>query len=402
MRFTGHYLKEGNINFFIPDPLPPSPPLQLNDEMLTLHGDAMFHLSKLNEVINAMPNSHSFIQAFLLKEALLSSAIEGIHTTLLDVYTQPLLDEKPNKNTQLVLNYTKALQAALDALKQHGLDNASEIIVAAHKELMELENDDHADPGNYRKHPVRVGNLIPPPPILVAQCMNDLGAYITTDHTQPSHKPFDKGSGLKAQGGVYPERSEGAGAAIPPLIKAGLVHVQFETIHPFLDGNGRIGRLLIVLMLVESGLLSKPILYPSYYFKKHQMEYYQGLDGVRTLGDFESWIIYYLTAIRDSSIDAYKRIKDLQALQERLTQRIAQSSAKEPTTKLRALSVLFSYPVISATKLSAELDIAYNTARQVITDFMELGFLVEENEQKRGKLFKFQDYLVVLEQSYDR
>jgi len=373
MRITGRYEYINNIRHFIPDPLPPhSPPFTLNEEIMAIYGDAMLHLGKLNEMANSLPDPKRFIKAYVIKEALLSSAIEGIHTTLLDVFTQPLLEEKPNKNTQLVMNYTAALESALTLTKKDGLSDLSHVILAAHKMLMELENDDKADPGNYRKYPVRVGNLIPPPADMVPELMADLAEYIAHDEN------------------------------IPALIKAGLTHIQFETIHPFLDGNGRIGRLLIVLMLVEGNLLTTPILYPSYYFKKHHMEYYQHLDAVRTVGDFEGWIIFYLTAIRDSSIDAYKRAKDIQALQEQLTQLIVDKSTKTPTTKLRALSTLFIYPVISVNMLSTELDITYNTARQIIADFIALGFLEEESTQKRGKLFKFKNYLSVLDRSYDR
>jgi len=145
-----------------------------------------------------------------------------------------------------------------------------------------------ANPGSYRKQSVRVGNLVPPPAPEVSKLISDLEKYMN----EPSE--------------------------LPPLIRAGLVHVQFETIHPFLDGNGHIGRLLIVMMLIDSGLLTLPVLYPSYYFKKHHLEYYQRLDEVRSNGDFEGWISYYLKAIRDSAIDSHKRAKEIEALDDRL------------------------------------------------------------------------------------
>lgn len=384
MRSTGRYELRGAIQYFIPDSLPPqAPPFAMNEEIAALYGDAMLHLGKLNELANNVPDMNRFIKAYIIKEALLSSAIEGIHTTLLDVFTQPLLEEKPTKNTQLVMNYTAALEATLAAIKKEGLGTLESTLLEAHKILIILENDNHADPGRYRKHPVRVGMLIPPPADLVPGLMADLMNYIT--HRQKKSRAKDSAS-----------------FELPPLIKAGLAHVQFETIHPFLDGNGRIGRLLIVIMLIESGLLSTPILYPSYYFKKHHMEYYYHLDMVRTHGDFEGWILFYLTAVRDSSIDAYKRAKDILALQQRLTELITTHAAKKPTTKLHALSILFSYPAISVTKLATELDTTYNTARQVIDDFIDLGFLDEDNEQKRGKIYKFKDYLAILERVYDR
>ncbi|MCX5922884.1 MAG: Fic family protein [Candidatus Dependentiae bacterium] len=374
MRITGQYQYIGNIRHFIPDPLPPeNPPFILNTEIMALYGDAMLHLGKLNEMSTSLPDVQRFIKAYIIKEALLSSAIEGIHTTLLDVYTQPLLEEKPNKNTQLVMNYTTALEVALSSIEKDGPIDL-EGILAAHKALMELEDDEKANPGKLRNCSVRVGQLIPPPAHLVPPLMADLQQYINNDKT------------------------------VPALIQAGLAHVQFETIHPFLDGNGRIGRLLIVLMLIKNGLLAAPILYPSYYFKKYHMEYYHYLDGVRMEGDFEGWIIFYLTAIRDSSIDAYKRAKGIETLREQLIQLITNNnrSPKAPTAKLRALSILFHYPVISTNLLSEKLEVAYNTAHTIIDDFIELGILEEETQQKRGKLFKFKEYLEILDRSYDR
>lgn len=372
MRTTGHYERLGNTDYFIPDPLPPqNPPLTLDTQMLELYGDAMLQLGRLNEMIQKLPDLQRFIKDYVVKEAILSSSIEGIHTTLLDVFTQPLLESKPSKETQLVMNYTTAAYEVVSMVK-NGLAISSRVILKAHELLMQGEGN-QSNPGHYRKQSVSVGNLIPPPSIQIPQLMADLELFINNDITFQS------------------------------LIKAGLAHVQFETIHPFSDGNGRIGRLLIVLILVENGLLTEPILYPSYYFKKHHLEYYQKLDRVRTHGDFEGWITYYLTAIKESSIDAYKRAKDIEALEEQLGQDITKqkpSSSKSNETRLQALSVLFRYPIISISALSSQLNISYNTANQIISNFLSLGILVEETGQKRGKLFKFKQYLAILEKEY--
>lgn len=373
MRITGHYETLGSIQHFIPEPLPPhTPPFSLDTPMAALYGEAMMHLAKVNEMTRRLPDAQRFIRAYVIKEALLSSAIEGIHTTLLDVFTQPLLETKPSQNTKLVMNYTKALYIALSLLKKDGLPIASRVILAAHEALMQLEHSEGADPGNFRKQSVRVGNLVPPPAPRIPELMAALEQFINMDTT------------------------------LPPLIKAGLAHVQFETIHPFLDGNGRIGRLLIVLMLVENGLLSEPILYPSYYFKKHHMQYYQQLDRVRTHGDFEGWITYYLTAIKESSIDAYQRAKDIETLEEKLTQLIIKRNKTEKVAalRLRALTTLFSFPVITINELSLQLGIAYNTAHQIISDFIDDEILMEEAPQKRGKFYRFADYLDILQREY--
>lgn len=374
MRISGKYETFGSTKHFIPDPLPPqNPPFSLTAEMTTLYGEAMSHLAKLNEMIHKLPDIKRFIRAYVTKEALLSSSIEGIHTTILEVFTQPLLDSKPSKETQLVMNYTKALDAALSLMKEHNYPLSSRVLLNAHKILMDIGQGDKANPGHYRKISVSVGNLIPPTAAHIPHLMTDLEHYINEDVT------------------------------LPPLIKAGLAHVQFEIIHPFLDGNGRIGRLLIVLMLLESNLLSDPILYPSYYLKKHHHEYYMRLDRIRTHGDFEGWITFYLTAIKESSIDAYRRAKDIESLTVHLKHVITKDiqSGKSADMRLQAINVLFNYPVITTNELAIQLDVSYNTAAQIITDCINLQILTQENEQKRGKLFKLKPYFEILEKEYE-
>jgi Fic family protein len=374
-RITRIYETIGNITYFIPHPLPPhNPPFVMNEEIANLYGAAMNQLGQLNEIISRLPNKKRFIKAYVIKEALLSSAIEGIHTTLLDLFTQPLSGTKPNKETQLVLNYTKAVETACTMIKQDGLPIASRVILKAHSELMYLENDENkATPGHYRQHPVRVGNLIPTYAAKIPDLMAQLAQFINKDDS------------------------------LPPLIKAGLAHVQFETIHPFLDGNGRIGRLLIVLMLVDNNLLSTPIIYPSYYFKKHRYEYYIRLDRVRTEGDFEGWIAYYLAAIEQSANDACKRAKEIELLEHNLKQIILSSKTFSKIKELAAsaLTILFQFPIISATELSIHIDKSYNTANNLIKQFIKSGILIpNKNQQQRNKTYIFEAYLHILEKEY--
>ncbi len=296
------------------DALPPkNPAFIMDEEIANLYGAAMQQLGQLNEMAKRVPDEKRFIKAYVIKKALLSSAIEGIHTTLFDVFTQSVAESKPNKETQLVLNYAQALETALNMIQTDGFPIVSRVILNAHEALMKTGESNKADPGQYRKQSVRVGNLIPPQAQKIPALMTGLEQFINNDDS------------------------------LSPLIKAGLAHVQFEKIHPFLDGNGRIGRLLIALMLIDSNLLSAPIIYPSYYFKKHHYEYYVHLDRVRTHGDFEGWIKYYLTAIAESSKDAYKRAKDIELLEEKV--RILINT--DPTfntikqTALHALFILF-------------------------------------------------------------
>jgi Fic family protein len=375
MRDIGTYQTLGDLRYFIPHPLPPShPPLELNSEIMSLYGEASFTLGQLNEMSQRLRDPSRFIKAYVIKEALLSSALEGIHTTLIDVFTRSLGESKPNKNTQLVLNYTESMDAALEMIKNQGVPIVSRVILKAHKALMSAGEGDRASPGAYRKQSVRVGDHVPPPAPEVPTLMSELEKYI--------NEPSD----------------------LPPLIKAGLAHVQFETIHPFLDGNGRIGRLLIVLMLIDSGLLESPILYPSYYFKKHHSEYYLRLDRVRSHGDFEGWILYYLRAIRDSAIDAHSRAKDIEALGQNL-QDLIQNDPK--FTRMResaamTLDILFSHPIVGVSEIGEGIGKAYNTVHNIIKQFVELGLVSENIVHKRNKLYRFEPYLALLEKEYSR
>ncbi len=374
MRKTGTYETLGSITFFIPKPLPPhNPPLKLDPETMELYGDAMHSLGKLKEMTQKIPNNKRFIKAYVNKEALLSSAIENVNTTLLDLFTQPLLETAPDKNTQLVLNYTHALYKTLELIKEKNLPIISRVILNAHKELMEKGEGDETDPGHYRKQTVKVGNLVPSPPQKIQELMSELEKFINEDYS------------------------------LPPLIKAGLAHVQFETIHPFLDGNGRIGRILIVLMLVESKILSAPVIYPSYYFKKQHFDYYRLLNNVETKGDFESWIKFYLGIIKESSIDAYTRAQEIDLLEKQITKTLNDDKSLRESnreTMLKALPIMFNYPVISITKLSSQLNVSYNTAGKIIEQFVSLELLVEQTKQKRGKLFRFEPYFIILEREY--
>lgn len=373
MRKTGTYQILGDLSYFTPNQLPPvNPGLELSAEIMSLYGKASFALGQLNEMSLRLPDPKRFIKAYVIKEAMLSSAIEGIHTTIIDIFTHPLGDSKPSKDTQLVLNYTKALDTALSTLKDDGLPLVNRVILRAHEALMSSGEGDKATPGHFRKQSVKVGDLIPPPATEIPKLMADLEKYIN----EPSE--------------------------LPALIRAGLVHIQFETIHPFLDGNGRIGRLLIILMLIDNGLLNLPILYPSYYFKKHHLEYYQKLDRVRTHGDFEGWISYYLKAITDSALDAHTRAKEIENLETKLKNMVSndQSFTKIRETATLAIDYLFTQPVTTIAEMSQKIGKAYNTIQNILQEFIKLDLISENIIHKRNKLYRFEAYLALLEKEY--
>ncbi len=374
MRETGTYQTLGDLRYFIPHPLPPAqPPLDLQGEVISLYGEASMALGQLNEMCLKIPNIQRFIKAYVIKEALLSSAIEGIHTTLIDVFTQPIEGAgKPSKDTQLVLNYSKALETAYQMIAHENFPLVSRVILRVHEVLMSDGVGESSSPGQFRKQSVRVGELVPPPALKIPKLMSELEYFMN----EPSE--------------------------LPSLIKAGLAHVQFETIHPFLDGNGRIGRLLIVLMLSHDGLLKSPILYPSYYFKKYHSEYYQALDRVRSHGDFEGWIIYYLKAIRDSAQDAYTRAQEIEALETHLQHMINSHKRflKMKNTAIEVLHFLFGQPITTISPMCKEINKSYNAVQNILNEFVTLGFITERIINKRNKVYYFTSYLSILEKEF--
>ncbi len=326
----------------------------------------MLTLGKLNEMTHLIPRVKRFVKSYVMKEAQLSSSIEGIHTTLIDAFTTPLFETKANKETQLVLNYFHATQIAIDMIKHQNLPLINRVINTAHATL--LQGSD-ANPGNYRKQSVRVGQLIPAPAPDIPECMSELEKYI--NEQEP----------------------------LGPLIQAGLAHVQFETIHPFLDGNGRIGRMLIVLMLLNSKLISTPLLYPSYYFKKYHQEYYNKLDIVRRDGDFESWILFYLKVMLESSQDAYARALEIYTLYSAMSEKIKTSNQRlsKQEQLLSLLDYLFENPAVSITSVAKHLSISYNTTKELLDLAIALGFIQLSKQQSRNKVFVCFDYLNILD-----
>lgn len=371
-REFGSFETLGNLHYFIPGNIPPqNPAIILSARCMELFGNVMHGLGKLNELSKRLRSPERFVKAYVIKEALMSSSIEGIHTTLLDVYTQPLGQAKTNKATQLVLNYSDSLNSALSMMKQ--IPISSRVIRSAHAVLMSKGAGDKSNPGEFRQQSVRVGDFYPPLPHYVPQLMAELDHYINMDLTHP------------------------------PLIKAGIAHLQFETIHPFLDGNGRMGRLLIILMLLDARLLSTPILYPSYHFKKRQSEYYLRLSNGNLKGEFEEWIEFYLEVLKDSCDDAYMRALEIEQLETNILN-IFQSNRKYHrylSVAEAALPFLFDQPVFSITQLAGYLNRTYNATQNFISILIDSGTVSADPIKKQNRLFQFQLYLDVLEKEYE-
>lgn len=365
-RISGEYLLGDNN--FIPMPLPPkNPEVEIKGDILELYGDAMLKLGRLNEMVHRIPDKDRFLKAYILKESILTSDIEGIHTTILEVLSLPYGSSVNDKNTQLVVNYSYALEHAISMIKNQNFPIVARVLKEAHAKLL-LGKGDHSAPGDFRKQQVKVGSLLPAPATHIPALISDLERFINTDNS------------------------------LPPLIKAGLAHVQFETIHPFLDGNGRIGRLLIVVMLIKDGLLSEPLLYPSYFFKKYHAEYYARLDAVRTRGDFEGWLKYYLQAISESAEDATTNAHKIEGLEDEMVRTIQASSlfARSMKDAIELLDYLFKNPVISITEVSEKLNRPYNSVKAMVRKFEELGVLTQHLHAKRNRIYTFSRYIDLL------
>ena len=354
---------------FRPSPLPPE--LNIDYEMLSLLTGATKAIAKLDTLATYIPNINLFVSMYVRKEALLSSQIEGTQATLEDVLN-PLIEENTNRNVADVVNYIKATEFALDRLTTLPLCNR--LLKETHAVLMQGVRGQEKNPGNFRTSQNWIGSqgssiknarYIPPNPQDMIDAMSDLEKYMNNDDS------------------------------LDVLIRAALIHYQFETIHPFLDGNGRIGRLLITLFLMEKKVLHSPALYISYYLKLNRVEYYDRISEVRTKNNYEQWVSFFLLAIKESSEEAAETILKLNVLHNKNVSVIDELGRQGKTSRL-----IFDYieknPIIDIGKTSHELGISFNTASSHINRLVEHGILVQTNNSERRRVFAYEEYLSIL------
>ncbi len=366
---SGHYEQIGTHSHFVPRALPPSPAPALDTDILELYGEAMQSLGKFSEAQKRIPSTRQFLDVYVAKEAVFSSQIENINTTLTQVleYNSKLSE---NKDVQEVLNYVDALRHGMELMEQQDLPISSRLIRECHKKLLAGVRGESKTPGQFRKVPVFVGNLVPPPANYIDDLMYDLEKFINEDNS------------------------------ILPLIRTGLAHVQFETIHPFLDGNGRIGRLLIVLMMMDYQLISAPVLYPSFYFMKYKSEYYDRLDAVRLKGDYEGWIKFYLRAVRASADDIVRRAWAIDGLLQDCSNKIESELSRVRNNATILLNQLCHTPVITINDVAALIGATFVTAQKLVNSFVERGILEKQNSKQRNRTYKFSQYLDILEREF--
>jgi len=362
------------VRAFIPNPLPPDPPLVLQGPIQLLLEQALLSLGRLDSVSTLLPDRSLFLYAYVRKEAVLSSQIEGTQSSLSDLLLFELeqAPSVPIDDVTEVSNYVAAMEHGLDRLKG-GFPVSARLIREIHSKLLAGGRGSSKDPGKFRRSQNWIGGsrpgnavFVPPPHTVVPNCISDLEQFI---HEDPS--------------------------SLPILIKAALVHVQFETIHPFLDGNGRVGRLLITFLLCHTGILREPLLYLSVYFKQNRDEYYRLLDIVRKEGDWEAWIMFFLEGVASTADSAVATARRLATLFDEDRKKI-QTGGRRAGSALRVYDIFKTRPILNLQEASQKTDLSYPATGAGMDLLVESGIARELTGKKRNRIFAYDRYLAIL------
>ena len=356
---------------FIPNPLPPDPQIKMDLESWQLLSDADRALGRLDGVTETLPNPELFVSMYVRKEAVLSSQIEGTQTSLVDLLEFETEQARKGLPQDLdeVVNYVRAMNYGLKRLND--LPISLRLLKEIHGELLKGVRGGERSLGEFRTTQNWIGPqgstltnaiFVPPPPHEMMQAMSQIELYIHDN------------------------------APMPLLVKVGMVHAQFETVHPFLDGNGRIGRLLITLMLCDRAILTKPLLYLSYYFKQNRMEYYDRLMAVRIKGDWEGWLKFFLKGVHEVSTQATDVARKIIALRDEHRE-LVQKKVSSGTNGLTLLDRLYDNPVISVKTAREILRISNVAANRLITRFVQEGLLYQISKGSRNRVFAYLPYL---------
>ncbi len=374
MQRSGVYVKQPTgYRAFMPTPLPPKPAVKTEGDLQNLLSRADMALARLDGVAQILPNVDLFIAMYVKKEALLSSQIEGTQASLDDLFTYESGDKLENLNDVTeVVNYIKAMNYGIERLQN--LPMSLRLIKEIHAILLEGVRGSERLPGEFKRSQNWIGppgctlneaSYIPPPPHETLEAMGVLEHYF-----------HDKGR-------------------LPVLIDCALIHYQFETIHPFLDGNGRMGRLLITFYLCWKGILHKPLLYLSYYFKRNRQEYYDRLNMVRETGNYEQWVDYFLkgvVGIAGAAMDTARQILELQSRHRRL---LWEKKISSPIA-VGILEQLFYTPTVSIGQIAERFNVSYQAASTLVSQLEKAKILRETTGRKRDKRYVYSDYLDIL------
>lgn len=364
------------VRAFIPAHLPPQPPVEMTGPRQHLLEQAQLSLGRLDSATLLLPEPDIFLYAYVRREAVLSSQIEGTQSSLADLMLFEL-DEIPGvpfDDVAEVSNYVAALNLGMDRL-QAGRPLTNRLLREMHAVLLKSGRGSTRMAGEFRSSQnwiggTRPGNahFVPPPPHRVPECMAALERFF--------HDPE---------------------VPYPSVVKAALAHVQFETIHPFLDGNGRIGRLLISFLLHHDGVLSRPLLYLSLYFKQHRSEYYRLLDAVRTAGAWEEWLDFFLEGVRETASNAVQTAQRLVALFQQDQARV-QAAGRSVSSALRVLDALCHRPVLSLSEACRRTGLSFPTTAKCMQGLVALGIARELTGKRRSRLYLYDAYLAILQE----
>jgi Fic family protein len=379
LRTSGRYLQQVHggetVNAYIPFPLPPDPAIDFTEIQLLLES-ANQSLGRLDGLAAALPDHRLFLYANVRKEAVLSSQIEGTQSSLSDL----LLFETANDTGAGLLddvievsNYVAAMEYGLKRIREDGFPISSRLIREIHGVLLREGRGSEKEPGEFRRSQNWIGGsrpgnaiFVPPPPSEVASCMSDLEKFIHEE-----------------------------GPTLPLLIRAGLLHVQFETIHPFLDGNGRMGRLLITLLLCAANTLRDPLLYLSIYLKRNREQYYVLLMEVRQRGDWEAWLKFFLRGVQETADEAVNAARRILRLFERDRERVS-GLGRKAGSALRAYDFLRQRAFVTVGHASQQLGLSYPTAATAMGRLVELGIAREVTGGRRNQVYGYTDYVAIL------
>ncbi len=363
------------VHAFLPPRLPPNPPLELAGLQEAL-ARAHLALGRLDGLSQQLPHAGLFLYSYIRKEAVLSSQIEGTQSSLADLMRFEIADIPgipANTDVVEVSNYVSAMTHGLDRIREDDFPPSNQLLREIHEILLSRGRGSDKRPGEFRDSQVWIGgskpgnaHFVPPPPHAVLDCMGDLEQFL-----------------------------HATGDGLPPLIRAGVCHVQFETIHPFLDGNGRVGRLLITFMLVHDGILREPLLFLSLFFKQHRQRYYDLLDGVRQTGDWEAWLDFFLRGVAETAEEAASTAQELLKAFAEDEARIGQE-IRAPASALRVQQALKEHPIASIPTIRERTGLSFNAAASALKNLENLGIAEEMTGQQRNRLFGYRRYIDIL------
>ena len=369
---AGRYIRQPTgYSAFIPQPLPPDPPVRF-DTLQVLLSQADRVLGRLDGAIQTLPNPDLFVSMYVRREAVLSSQIEGTQSSLHDVLAAEAKIFAPDQPTDVgdVINHIAAMHHGLERLAK--LPLSVRLIREIHTVLLRNARGSHLNPGELRSSQNWIGaanctlaeaTFIPPPPQELAPQLSALEKFLHAE------------------------------TGLPLLIKIGLAHAQFETIHPFLDGNGRIGRLLITFILCEREVLHKPVLYLSHYFKKHRQQYYDSLQAVRDTGDWEQWLAFFLRGIIAVSGEATETTRHILLLRERHREAITERFGRAAGNGHRVLEYLYTHPIVAVAEVQELTGTSYPAANNLVARMTEADILHEITGNTRNRIFAYRNYI---------